>query len=107
MASPPGPSLGSGEQVLFSGHAVHKKVLGTVWFTSRKAVWLATDAKAAVQRVELSWAAVKSFQVQCDFKYQTSRSLSVMCLQSVTSLDSPCCRCLFSKWAVRQSTDSH
>lgn len=63
MAAIPGPSLGSGEEVLFSGHAVHKKVLGTVWFTSRKVLWLATDAKAAVQKVELTWASVRSFQV--------------------------------------------
>lgn len=63
MASMPGPSLGSGEELLFSGHAVHKKALGTVWFTSRKVLWRATDAKAAVQKVELRWASVRSFQV--------------------------------------------
>lgn len=63
MASMSGPTLDAGEEMLFSGHAVHKKVLGTVWFTSRKVVWLATDASAAVQKAELTWASVKSFQV--------------------------------------------
>lgn len=58
-----GPSLGRGEETLVSAHAVHKKIVGMVWFTTRRAVWLATDAKAAVQRVEVTWAAVKSFQV--------------------------------------------
>lgn len=46
-----------------TAHAVHKKTPGTVWFTSRRALWKAADGKAAVQRVEVAWAAVKSFQV--------------------------------------------
>lgn len=63
MATIPGPSLGGGEKVLLSAYAVHKKAAGTVWFTSRKTLWRATDGKAPVQRVEVAWAAVKSFQV--------------------------------------------
>lgn len=63
MAVPVGPSLGNGEEILVTADAVHKKALGTAWFTTRRALWRATDAKAAVQRVELMWAAVKSFQV--------------------------------------------
>ncbi len=59
----PGPSLGAGEEVLITSHAVHKKTPGTVWFTTRRALWRAADGKAAVQRVEVPWAAVKSFQV--------------------------------------------
>lgn len=59
----PGPSLGAGEEVLITAHAVHKKSSGTVWFTTRRALWRAADGKAAVQRVEVPWAAVKSFQV--------------------------------------------
>lgn len=58
-----GPSLGAGEKVMVTAHAVHKKVLGTVWFTTRRALWKATDGKAPVQRVEVAWGAVKSFQV--------------------------------------------
>lgn len=58
-----GPSLGLGEKVLFTADAVHKKSVGAAWFTNRRALWLAADAKAAVQRVEVTWAAVKSFQV--------------------------------------------
>lgn len=59
----PGPSLGAGEEVLITAHAVHKKSSGTVWFTTRRALWRAADGKAAVQRVEVAWAAVMSFQV--------------------------------------------
>lgn len=59
----PGPSLGAGEEVLITAHAVHKKLSGTAWFTTRRALWRADDGKAAVQRVEVPWAAVKSFQV--------------------------------------------
>lgn len=58
-----GPALGAGEQMLASGHAVHKKTPGTAWFTSRRALWRAADGKAPVQRVEVAWGAIKSFQV--------------------------------------------
>ncbi|CAM9615441.1 unnamed protein product, partial [Pylaiella littoralis] len=58
----PGPSLGVGEEVLITVYAVHKKCPGTVWFTTRRALWRAADGKAAVQRVEVPWAAVMSFQ---------------------------------------------
>ncbi|CAM9461222.1 unnamed protein product [Discosporangium mesarthrocarpum] len=54
--------LGAGETLVISKDAVHKKEPGRVWFTTHRVLWVATDAKAAVQRVELMWAAVKKFQ---------------------------------------------
>ena len=64
MATMPGPSLGAGEEVLVTAHATHKKTPGTAWFTTRRALWRAADGRAAVQRAEVPWAAVKSFQVR-------------------------------------------
>lgn len=64
MATMPGPSLGAGEEVLVTAHATHKKTPGTAWFTTRRALWRAADGRAAVQRAEVPWATVKSFQVR-------------------------------------------
>ena len=64
MAAIAGPALGAGEKVLVTADAVHKKIAGTVWFTSRRTLWRASDGKASVQRVDVPWAAIKSFQVQ-------------------------------------------
>lgn len=74
----PGPSLGVGEEVLITVYAVHKKCPGTVWFTTRRALWRAADGKAVVQRVEVPWAAVMSFQVGCAGGY------SSICVGSVS-----------------------
>lgn len=67
MAAIAGPALGVGEKVLVTADTVHRKITGTVWFTSRRTLWRASDGKAAIQRFDVPWASIKSFQVYCDF----------------------------------------
>lgn len=79
MATMPGPSLGAGEEVLVTAHATHKKTPGTAWFTTRRALWRAADGRAAVQRAEVPWAAVKSFQVRAVHRSSSSALLHSLC----------------------------
>lgn len=74
MTTMPGPSLGAGEEILVTAHAAHKKTPGTAWFTTRRALWRAADGRAAVQRAEVPWAAVKSFQVSVGHSSRSSSS---------------------------------
>ena len=59
MSAPLRPALREGESDAFSFPALHKKCLGTVFISNQRLRWTATDAQSKVQRVELTWSAVK------------------------------------------------